>query len=74
MGWERDGEELYQNDTANYEFSQTLVDRTTSTYNNTLTINGTIEDVVGEYSCIVSNTLGTSDTVMKAVKGTVCEL
>ena len=66
--WERDGERIYQNDT-NYQFSQILVERTSSTYNNTLTINGTIEDVVGEYSCTVSNTLGSSNELIKTVKG-----
>ena len=36
------------------------MNRTTSAYNNTLTINATIEDVIGEYSCTVSNDLGSS--------------
>ena len=66
--WERDGERIYQNDT-NYQFSQILVERTSSTYNNTLTINGTIEDVVGEYSCTVSNTLGSSNKLTKIFQG-----
>ena len=68
--WDRDGERIYQNDT-NYRFSQILVERTSSTYNNTLTINGTIEDVVGEYSCTVSNTLGSSNELIKTVKGII---
>ena len=68
--WERDGERIYQNDT-NYQLSQILVECTSSTYNNTLTINGTIEDVVGEYSCTVSNTLGSSNELIKTVKGTL---
>ena len=68
MMWERNGESIYQNDT-NYQFSQILVERTSSTYNNTLTINGTIEDVVGEYSCTVSNTFGTSNKLAKTFQG-----
>ena len=71
--WERDGERIYQNDT-NYQFSQILVERTSSTYNNTLTINGTIEDVVGEYSCTVSNTLGSSNELEKTFQGTMHDL
>ena len=66
--WERGGERIYQDDT-NYQFSQILVERTSSTYNNTLTINGTIEDVVGEYSCTVSNTLGSSNELTKTFQG-----
>ena len=54
-----------------YQFSQALVNRTTSTYNNILTINATIEDVVGEYSCTATNSLGSSNKLTKAVKGKV---
>ena len=67
--WERDGEMILQDDV--YKYSQSLVERTTSTYNNTLTINGTIEDIAGDYSCTVSNTLGTSNKVTKAVMGMI---
>ena len=56
--WERDGKRIYFNDTS-YQSSKMLMNRTTSAYNNTLTINATIEDVIGEYSCTVSNDLGT---------------
>ena len=66
--WEKDGEEIYMNDTF-YQFSQALVNRTTSTYNNILTINATIEDVVGEYSCTATNSLGSSDKLTEVVKG-----
>ena len=46
------------------------MNRTTSTYYNTLTVNGTIEDVIGEYSCTVVNSLGSSNTLTKTIKGT----
>ena len=36
------------------------MNRTTSAYNNTLTINAIFEDVIGEYSFIVVNDLGSS--------------
>ena len=66
--WEKEGVRIYRSDT-NHQFSQILVERSSSTYNNTLTINGTIEDVVGEYSCSLSNTLGSSNELIIAVKG-----
>ena len=69
--WEVDGERIYFNDSfSDYHFTQTLVNRTTSTYNNTLSVNRTtIEDVVGNYSCTVVNSLGRSKTLTKAVRG-----
>ena len=69
--WEVDGERIYFNDSySDYDFTQTLVNRTTSTYYNTLSVNGTIEDVIGEYSCTVVNSLGSSNTLIKTIKGT----
>ncbi len=45
------------------------MDRPTSAYNNTLTINATIEDVIGEYSCTIVNSIGRSETRTKDIKG-----
>ena len=68
--WEVDGERIYFNDSySDYDFTQTLVNCTTSTYYNTLSINGTIDDVIGEYSCTVVNSLGSSNTLTKTIKG-----
>ena len=69
--WERDGERIYFNDTSSdvYHSNQVLLNRTTSAYNNTLTINATIEDVRGDYSCTVLNSVGQSDKLIKTVKG-----
>ena len=69
--WERDGERIYFNDTYDvfYHSNQVLLNRTTSAYNNTLTINATIEDVIGEYSCTIVNSAGRSDTLTRAIKG-----
>ena len=68
--WKKDEEVInFTNNSIDYQLTQTLVNRTSSTYNNTLTINGTIEDVIGEYSCAVANRLGTSNTLSKSVKG-----
>ena len=69
--WEVDGERIYFNDSySDYDFTQTLVNRTTSTYYNILSVNGTIEDVIGEYSCTVVNSQGSSNTLTKTIKGT----
>ena len=69
--WERDGERIYFNDTSSdvYHPNQMLLNRTTSAYNNTLTINATIEDVIGEYSCTILNSVGRSDRISKRVAG-----
>ena len=56
--WERDEKRIIYNNT--YQSSQMLMNRITSAYNNTLTINATPEDVIGEYACTVSNDLGSS--------------
>ena len=66
--WERDEKRIYFNNTS-YQSSQMLMNRITSAYNNTLTINATIEDVMGEYSCTVTNSLGSSAKLNRAVKG-----
>ena len=68
--WEKDGE-VINSSSNDYHFTQTILNRITSTYDNTLVFNGTIEDVVGEYSCTVVNSLGKSNTLTKSVKGTV---
>ena len=61
--WEKDGQELPINDNvSDYKMTQVLVNRVTSTYISTLTKDGVLDDVVGEYSCTVVNSLGTSST------------
>ncbi len=69
--WEKDGDRIdLQEDSAIYTLTQTLVDRPTSAYNNTLTINATIEDVIGEYSCTIVNSIGRSETLTEEIRGT----
>ena len=60
--WMREGEELTIDGTV-YTATQTVTNRRESTYENVLTI--TVLDVttVGTYSCLVENTLGTSQTM-----------
>ena len=67
--WAKDGVTLPANETM-YSFTQTLVDRATSTYNNTLTIDASFIYVIGSYSCRVSNSIGTSSVQKTEVKGT----
>ena len=68
----KDGETLITNGTT---FSltqlQTLVDRITSTYKNTLTIEARFADIIGEYSCKVGNSIGTSNMQETEIKGRV---
>ena len=71
--WTKDGVTLPANETI-YSFTQTLVDRATSTYNNTLTIDASFVDVIGNYSCSVSNSIGTSSVQETKIKGTNCNL
>ena len=66
--WEKDGEVIPSNSTF-YQFSQKLVNRTTAAYRNTLTMNATFEEVVGEYACTVVNSIGSSKRQTKTIKG-----
>ena len=42
--------------------SQRVIDRASSTYDNVLTIKGSYEDAVGDYSCNISNYLSNTST------------
>ena len=49
-----------------------VTDRKKSSYSSVLNINGSFEDIVGQYSCQVRNQLGASSKVAKEVKGELC--
>ncbi len=67
--WRQNGQPLSVGDTSSgYKISQYLLDRVSSSYVSTLTMDGVLDDVVGEYSCTVTNTLGTSNTKNVTVK------
>lgn len=66
--WTKDEETLITNGTT-YSLTQTLVDRVSSTYNNTLTIEASFADILGEYSCKVANSIGTSNVQETEIKG-----
>ena len=56
VSWMKDGDSINESST-DYTLTQTVTNRTTSTYTNVLTVHmGT--NVVGTYICIVSNQLG----------------
>ena len=67
--WRKNGKLLSLSDTlSGYKMSQVLVDRVTSAYISTLTMDGVLDDVVGEYSCTVVNSLGTSNTLNTTIE------
>ena len=65
--WTKDGGTLTANGTA-YSMTQTLTDRSASTYENVLTL-PTTGDISGMYGCQVGNALGDSTTVTFEVTG-----
>ena len=65
--WTKDGATLTV-DGATYSMTQTVTDRRTSTYENVLTISSDATSIVGDYTCTVSNALG-SDSVNFTVRG-----
>ena len=67
--WEKDSATLSLDSVSGrYKTSQILVNRTTSAYVSTLTMDGVLENVVAEYSCTVVNTIGISNTFSITVK------
>ena len=65
--WTKDGATLTV-DGATYSMTQTVTDRRTSTYENVLTISSDATSIVGDYTCTVSNALG-SDSVDFTIRG-----
>ena len=67
--WEKNSKKLTLNGSSvRYKTSQVVVNRTTSAYVSNLTMDGVLDDVVGEYSCTVVNTIGTSNTISTTIK------
>ena len=58
----RDGESM-ESGGVTYQLAQTVTNRAESTYENVLTINQPLSDIVGStFTCSVENTIGTSPT------------
>ena len=67
--WTRNGIELTTSEEkGKYTSSQIVIDRTSSTFDNVLTIKGSYADAVGDYKCNLSNTLGVA-TANKTING-----
>ena len=65
----KDGDTL-DIDGVKYKTYQTVTDRRTSTYENTLLVDDDIENITGNYTCRVSNKLGSSSRDL-TVRGTL---
>ena len=67
--WEKDGQRIHLNGSKDgYRMTQVVMDRLTSSYVSSLTMDGMLDDVVGEYSCTVVNSLGSSNTTNTTIK------
>lgn len=66
--WTKNGVVISTNNSM-YQFTQVLVDRNDTIYENLLTIKEMFEDAIGDYSCTAKNSLGASETVNRTIKG-----
>ena len=59
VSWTRNQVNLITSESqGKYLSSQKVIDRPSSTYDNVLTIKGSYEDAVGDYSCTITNSIG----------------
>ena len=66
VSWMKDG--LSIDDSTHYTLTQTITNRTNSTYSNVLTVSeGVPGGVAGTYTCTVSNELGSNSEEVEAV-------
>ena len=74
VSWMKDGENITI-DGHHFSLSQTITDRVSSTYNNTLTVGeGVTGGVAGVYNCAVSNVLGSDSTMIAVVAHCECNI
>ena len=66
--WERDGIRLVVDGIA-YRQTQTVINATTATYQNVLTIAESMSSIYGVYRCTVGNARGTSSALEVLVRG-----
>ena len=66
--WTKDNSTLHI-DGATYKMTQTVTNRTSSTYENVLIIEDSIDSLPGEYSCAVANVFGISNKEITTGKG-----
>ena len=67
VSWMKDGQPLTTDGSSYYTLTQTVTDRTNSTYSNVLTVSN-ITAVAGTYNCTVTNDLG-SDSKLRVALG-----
>ena len=65
VSWMRDGQSLIIDDST-YHLTQTITDRSSSTYSNVLTVSDP-SGVAGTYNCTVTNDLGSDSREVEAV-------
>ena len=64
----KDGDTL-DIDGVKYKTYQTVTNRRTSTYQNTLVVDDDIENITGNYTCRVTNRFGSSSRVLTVSEG-----
>ena len=70
----RDGESVFVV-RVNYELAQTVTNRRESTYENMLTINDVLANLVGEtFTCTVANALGMDTSPSITIGGRYCKI
>ena len=71
VSWEKDGVPL-SIDGSTYQLTQTVTDRTTSTYSNVLTVSETVP-IAGSYICSISNEIGStsSSVIVEGMRNTM---
>ena len=67
--WMKDGDTL-DIDGVKYKTYQTVTNRRTSTYENTLVVDDDRENITGNYTCRVTNTFGSSSRDLTVSRGT----
>ncbi len=66
--WTKDNEEIVIDGTM-FRLSRTVVNRTTATFKNVLTVDDEFADMIGNYSCSVVNVFGRSEIKTIYLKG-----
>ena len=67
MTWVKDGRSLTADGSSHYTLSQSITNRTSSTYSNVLTVSESAPGVAGTYNCNVTNDLGSDSEAVVAV-------
>ena len=65
--WSKDGTLLHITDS--YQTTQIMVDGSSATYYNLLTVNSEPQDLLGTYGCSVLNTIGVSNVETISIEG-----